>query len=338
MKAALLVQPGELIVDEVPDLEPGPGEVRIAVGGVGLCGSDMSVFSGKWTAPAYPWQMGHEAFGTVDSVGAGVPETRLGETVVLEPNIVCFECVECRRGRTSACLARQSVGMNRPGALAEQLVVPSRFAWPISASDPSDMVCVEPMTVVEAALRRLEAPPPPAALVIGAGPQGLLMCLALIRRGVAVSTYEVNADRLAFSVRLGARAASPDEAEPRFDLVVDSVGSPESTATALARIATGGTLLVLGLDARPFEITAQMLVRRQLVLRGSLTYDHPADFRDTVALVAGGGVRPGQIVTEEYPLDEVQSAFDRSPAASGKTWIRLGVAKVLDLPRSRPVL
>ena len=83
------------------------------------------------------------------------------------------------------------------------------------------------------------------------------------------------------------------------------------------------TVLVLGLDATPFEISAQVLVRRQLVLRGSLTYDHPADFRSTVARVQDGQISPGRVISEEYPLEDVQRAFESSGSAGGKTWIRV---------------
>jgi len=326
MKAALLVGPGEVVVDDIPEPEVGPDEVRIAVGGVGLCGSDLSVFSGKWTAPLYPWVMGHEAFGTIESVGPGVPRERLGQTVVVEPNVACLACDQCRRGRTSACVARQSVGMNRQGALAERLVVPSRFAWPISGVSPTGLVCVEPTTVVLAALRRLGTPLPESVLVVGVGAQGLLMSLVLLDRGVAVHVFDVNADRVAFAAGLGASPAAIDEASPRFDLVVDTVGSPASVEVALGRLEVGGTLLFLGLDGRPLELTAQTLVRRQLVLQGSLTYDHPADFAETIALVGGGGFAPNRIVGDAYALDDAQLAFERSGSAVGKTWIRVGSA------------
>ena len=86
----------------------------------------------------------------------------------------------------------------------------------------------------------------------------------------------------------------------------------------------GGTLLLLGLDGRPLDLTAQTLVRRQLVVRGSLTYDHPGDFGAAVELVAAGAFSPRRIVTDEYPLERSQEGFDRSPSASGKTWIRIG--------------
>ena len=323
MKAALLVRPGEIAVEDIPEPEVGPEEVRIAVGGVGLCGSDLSVFSGAWAAPSYPWVMGHEAFGTVEAVGAGVDPARIGQTVVIEPNIACLTCAQCRRGVTSACVARQSVGMNRPGALAERLVVPGRFAWPINGLAPIDLVCVEPMTVVTAALRRLGTPLPASILVVGVGAQGLIMSLALLDRGLAVHVRDVNPARVAFAMQLGATAAASDQDERRFDLVVDTVGSPRSVEVALAGLEVGGTLLLLGLDNRPLGVTAQALVRRQALVRGSLTYDHPSDFEAAIRLVADERFGPGRIVGDEYPLASAQDAFDRSPSTAGKTWIRI---------------
>lgn len=322
MKAALLVEPGSLVVDDVPDPEPGPGEVLITVGGVGLCGSDASVFSGKWKAPTYPWIMGHEAFGVIEAVGPGVSPERLGQTVVVEPNIPCLACQRCARGWTSACLDRLSVGMNRPGALAERVVVPDRFAWSMPGEVPvRDLVCVEPTTVAHAALRRLGAPLPESALVVGVGAQGLVMSLALMERGVEVHAQDVNADRVAFAIELGAVPTPTDDAR-RFHLVVDTVGSPSSMAVALDRV-EGGTLLCLGLDSRPLGISAQTLVRGQLTLRGSLTYDHPADFEQVTTSIAEGRFSPGRIVTDEYRLEDAQLAFERSGSTRGKTWIRI---------------
>ena len=323
MKAALLVEPGRLVVDDVPDPTPGPGEVRIAVAGVGLCGSDVSVFRGTWDAPMYPLIMGHEAFGTIEAVGPDVPSTRLGEVVVIEPNVVCRTCGPCRRGRTSACTQRRSVGMNRPGAIAELVVIPTQHAWRVTTGSAEDLVCVEPMTVVETALRRLRIPVPASALVVGVGAQGSLMCLALQRHGADVVVADVNSERIAFAVGLGAVAIDDVEGERRFDLVVDTAGTPPAVETAFARAEIGGTIVELSLDGRPFELTAQSLVRRQLTFQGSLTYDHPSDFADTISRLEDGSVRPGRIVTDEFSLDDAQRAFERAPSAPGKTWIRV---------------
>lgn len=320
MRAALLVAPGKIVVDDVPEPDVGPDDVKILVGGVGLCGSDTSVFSGKWPTPATPWIMGHEAFGTVIAVGDHVSAQRVGETVVVEPNIVCFACAPCRRSLTSACENRLSVGMNRPGALAEQVVVPSRFAWRVDGLEPTALVCIEPLTVVEAALRRLSRPPPTAAVVVGAGPQGLLMCLALMMRGVRVYALDVNPARLAFAGALGVLVDTTTE---QFELVVDSVGSPTAHESAVAHSVPGATIVVLGLDERPLGLTSRALVRRQLELRGSLTYDHPSDFEHTLDLVTTGHLDPSRIVAHEFSIDDAQRAFDDAPSAPGKTWIKV---------------
>ncbi len=113
--------------------------------------------------------------------------------------------------------------------------------------------------------------------------------------------------------------------EQRFDLVVDTVGSPRTADAALGNLEVGGTLLLLGLDNHPLEVTAQTIVRRQAVVRGSLTYDHPADFEAAIRIVADERFGPGRIVSDEYPLADAQAAFDHSPSAAGKTWIRIAV-------------
>ncbi len=322
MKAAMLVRPGEIVVDEIEDPSAGPDDVEIAVGGVGLCGSDLSVFSGHWQAPRYPWVMGHEIFGTVVAVGPGVSESRVGETVVVEPNIACLTCAQCQRGWPSACVSRQSIGMNRQGGLAERLVVPAPFAWPIARLHPTDLVCVEPTTVAFAALRRLGSRIPSSALVIGAGAQGLLMSLVLQERGIGVAISDINPDRLAFAVDHGADPLGREQ-DREFELVVDTVGSPASAETAMTSVAVGGTLLIIGLDSRPMGLTAQAIVRRQLLIRGSLTYDHPDDFRASVAAFSERRLTPGEIVAHEYPLEDAQAAFEEGSSAAGKSWIRV---------------
>ncbi len=83
----------------------------------------------------------------------------------------------------------------------------------------------------------------------------------------------------------------------------------------------GGTLLVLGFDSRPFELSSQALVRRGISIRGSLTYDHPGDFRTVLELLKAGHISPGQVVSTEFPLDDAQQAFETSGSAPGKTWI-----------------
>ena len=323
MLAVLLARPGEVVVGEVPEPDVGAGEVRIRVHGVGLCGSDLAVYRGKRVPPVYPWIMGHEAFGDIVEVGRGVDPARVGETVAIEPNVPCGTCEPCGRGWTSGCERRGSLGMNRPGALGEQLVVPSSFAWPVEPRPAEDLVCIEPWTVAETAIRRLAGAAPTDALVMGAGAQGALVTLALQRRGVRVTVADLQEVRMAFLVeRLGAIRLTPED-DARFDLIVDTTGAPDAISDAVRRSQVGATIIELGLDQRPFTLDAETVVRRQLSLRGSLTYDHPADFAWAIPLVTSGAVSPGRVISDEYPLVEAQRAFDACATSRGKTWIRV---------------
>lgn len=120
MKAIVCTGPRQVhVADDVPEPECGPGEVVVRVQGVGLCGSDLSVYDGHRELPRLPWVMGHEGGGEIVAVGSGVRDRRVGDRVVIEPNWACLDCPACRAGLTSDCPNRRIVGMNSPGILAE---------------------------------------------------------------------------------------------------------------------------------------------------------------------------------------------------------------------------
>jgi len=143
MKAAVLTRVGEVVMTaNWPEPAPARGEVVVELTGVGLCGSDLAVWSGGRPVD-FPWIIGHEGTGTIVAVGEGVSGTRIGDRVVIEPNYPCGACDGCLRGRTAMCARRQSVGINIPGLLRERAAIPAQFAWtaPASLSD-QHLVCV----------------------------------------------------------------------------------------------------------------------------------------------------------------------------------------------------
>jgi alcohol dehydrogenase/L-iditol 2-dehydrogenase len=175
---------GLRVVSDWPEPEPGPGEVLVQVRGVGICGSDLALHAGRRQPPSFPWVVGHETFGEIAATGPGVDRDRARQRVVVEPNIPCGTCPACRAGRTSACPHRKVLGFSVPGTLAERIVVPAAFAWPVPDDwGDGDAVCAEPLTVALAAVRRAMAARAGTGaercLVIGAGSQGTLACIAL---------------------------------------------------------------------------------------------------------------------------------------------------------------
>ncbi|MFG2007116.1 zinc-binding dehydrogenase [Spirillospora sp. NPDC048911] len=328
MMAVTLTAPDTVeVVDHWPEPVCGPGDVIVAVRGVGVCGSDLAVVSGRRAVPALPWVIGHEAFGVIEAVGRDVADRHAGQRVVVEPNYPCLACGACRSGGTSGCRRRRAAGISEPGLLAERVAVPARFTWPVPADmDDADAVCVEPLTVALNAVRMSGLRPGDPCLVVGGGSQGLLVILAVLHAGGVPHVTEPQEGRRALALRLGAMDAGPDAAaEPgaRFPAVIETSGVPEAFEQALERTGDAGRVIVVGQSTRPARVSTFTLVQRRLTVRGCLIYDHPGGFRGTIATLAGHDLRPGRVLRERFDLAQAPVAFAKAPDIAGKTWITL---------------
>jgi threonine dehydrogenase-like Zn-dependent dehydrogenase len=291
----------------------------VRVHGVGICGSDLALLSGKRRAPAYPWVPGHEAFGEVAATGDGVAPARVGQRVVIEPNYPCLRCPACRSGRTSMCPDRVIVGFTAPGTLASLVAVPAPYAWPVPGDwADTDAVCAEPLTVALAAIRRSGAVPGSRCLVVGAGSQGTLLCVALAAYGISPYVLEPHDGRRELAVSLGARAARDGDAG--FEIAFETSGVEAALTEAIGRTAPGATVVLIGLGGETTRVNTGLVVRRQLIVQGSLIYDHPDDFAATIESAIRS---PGRVLRASYPLDQVSEAFRAAREVPGKTWIRL---------------
>ncbi|HLI58707.1 MAG TPA: alcohol dehydrogenase catalytic domain-containing protein [Solirubrobacteraceae bacterium] len=322
MKAALLTRPREMVVvDDWPEPAAREGEVIVELTGLGICGSDLELWSGsRPVGGGFPWLIGHEGIGRIVAVGAAVAERRVGERVVIEPNYPCGRCDACLAGRTSTCPNRVIVAINAPGLLQERVAVPAQFAWPAPASvSDADLICTEPLAVARSAVRVSRLARDGDCLIVGAGSQGLLVCQLALALGARVSIVEPQAGRRALAERLGAVAAEPDGT--RYPSVFETSGSVGGVRTALELAEPGGTVTLIGIPHDEVTVSFAAIVRDQLEIRGSLIYDHPADFRDTLALLAAGEVAPSRILNGPVPFASVGRALARARDVAGKTWI-----------------
>lgn len=328
MRAAVLTGAGELdVVDDWPEPTAGHGEVVVAVDAVALCGTDLGYYTGKRELWAERIVLGHEVLATIEAVGDGVDPSRIGERVAIEPNYPCGACQACRTGHPALCQARRSPVINEHGFLAERVAVPADYAWtlPESVSD-EDAVCIEPLAVVLAAVRRAGAIEPGAHRVgiTGAGAIGRILTDALVRRGVVPAVADLQPARVAAAVALGGRPMADGET---FDVIFETTGSGRAATAAVERLAAAGRLVTIGLGEDPLVVDTRLLVRRGLQLRGSMIYDHPVDFHAVIGQVEAGFARPGAVLGEPYPLSESVAAFRAAPTAADKVWIRVRDAR-----------
>lgn len=338
MRAARLHAPRVVRVDEVPRPEPRPGEVLVRIDRVGVCGSDVHLFQGHRSAP-YPIIMGHEGLGRIEAVGTEVDAARVGQRVVVEPNVACGECAWCRRGRGAICPRKRSLGVNVPGAFAEYVALPATHAWAVpDALSWQDAVLIEPLAVAVHAVGVSRLLPGDAALVLGCGTIGLVLTRLLATLRIGVYAIDLDPRRVEAARRAGAHrtAVMPAEAsalarrvcaDGEWPVIFECSGTASGAAWCLEAVPHGGAVVLLGLAAEPVPMQPLRVVREGVTIAGSIIYDHPDDFRRAIALVRDG-LRLGDLVEGEYPMEEVEAALLAAGGVlAGKAVVRVAAAR-----------
>src|SRR5579863_5209799 len=135
-RALVITEPGSIALRDAPDLVPGPGEVVARPVHTGICGTDLELLTGV-VDPAfvrYPLVPGHEWSGVIEAVGPGVTGLEPGQRVIAEGVIPDRVCAECVRGNTNLCAVYDEIGFTRPGAAADQLLVPAQVVHVLGPS------------------------------------------------------------------------------------------------------------------------------------------------------------------------------------------------------------
>jgi threonine dehydrogenase-like Zn-dependent dehydrogenase len=320
MKAAVFAGPGVLgIVDKkVP--EPAPGWVRIAVGAVGICGSDLHLYNGMM-GDATGLQPGHEVAGVVDAVGEGVTRAT-GTQVALEPITACGTCFQCRSGHPNRCPQHRLFGMTARGGMAEYLCVPADCLHDVPNDVNANVAALaEPMAVCVRGVRLGQVTLGSRVAVLGAGTVGLLAILAARAAGAqeifAIARYPHQAERAralgATHVVTTIEQLLTTAGPASMDVVIETVGgSSNALAEAVSVAAYGGRVVMLGIfDASP-GLPGLVFAQRELTLVGSYCYAHDArvgDFAQAALMVAQHRQLLPELVTHRFKLDEVGRAY-----------------------------
>jgi 2-desacetyl-2-hydroxyethyl bacteriochlorophyllide A dehydrogenase len=323
VKAAVIVTPGEIALESVPDPAPGPREVVVQVAGCGICGTDLHIMDGEF-APAYPIVPGHEFAGTVVAAGADVTEVRVGDAVAVDPSLHCGECYQCRRGRGNLCERWAAIGVTVQGGAAELAVAPVKNCFPLPEGvAPADAALIEPLSC---AVRGFDVLPRRLGdhyLIYGAGTMGLMMLELAKRSGAAsVSVVDLNPDRLATATRLGVTAAGAraEEVErPRgWDVVIDCTGVQAAIHDGLGRVAPAGTFLQFGVADYAARATVEpfKIYNQEITITGSMAVLQ--SFERAGDLFVAGVLDPEVFISHRFPLDGYADAMAQFRAGIGR--------------------
>jgi 2-desacetyl-2-hydroxyethyl bacteriochlorophyllide A dehydrogenase len=330
MRAALLLEPGKVALEDVAEPCPAEGDVMIQPACSGICGTDVSFYLGHRQVP-YPFVLGHEIMGRVAVLGKGVAKLKVGQRVIVEPNYPCGSCKLCRAGRGAVCPHKQSMGVNMPGCFADRAVAPAEFVWPVpDAISDEDAATIEPLAVSVHGLLLSGARKGDTVVVLGCGVVGLLLAHAAAALGVRVIAQDRFPEKQEMARRLGA-VAVPERGDPAQQwqeenvmTVFECAGVAATVELALKAAPRGSQVILLGLASAPASFVPMRLVREGIDVRTSMIYDHPADFGYVIDLVGRGVLHPAQVVTHTFPFEQIDRALEvAGTGTAGKIHIRM---------------
>ncbi len=324
MKALVKAQPKEgLWLQDIPVPEVGKNDVRIRILKSSICGTDVHIWNwDEWAQKTIPVPMavGHEFVGVIDTIGENVEDFQPGELVSGEGHVVCGRCRNCMAGRRNLCPNTSSVGVNRPGAHAEYLVIPVTNVWPANEDIPLEVTsCFDPLGNATHTALSFDVLGEDV-LITGAGPIG---CMAAGIAKYAGARYivvtDINPYRLAIAKRMGATLALDVRADSiagaqktlgmkeGFDVGMEMSGSPDAFRSMLENMCHGGKIAMLGLLPRT-EVDWNYIVFNGLTIKGIYGREmYETWYKMTVMIQGGLDIEP--VITHRFPYTEFEEAF-----------------------------
>jgi threonine 3-dehydrogenase len=318
-------EPGIWLVDDAPEPAVGVHDVMIRIRQTAICGTDVHIYNwDEWSRKTIPVPMvvGHEYSGVVERVGAEVEAFSPGDRVSGEGHVTCGFCRNCRAGRRHLCRHAIGVGVDRPGAFAERLVIPADNVYRIPDDVPDEIGAIlDPLGNATHTALSFDLVGEDV-LVTGAGPIGV-MAVAVARHVGArhVVVTDVNDYRLALARRMGAtrtvhvpredlRAAMADLGmKEGFDVGLEMSGNGQAFRQMLEVMNHGGKIALLGIMPGPEALDWNQIVFKGLFLKGIYGREMFETWYKMIAMVQGG-LDLSPVITHRFPVAEYQQAFD----------------------------
>jgi threonine dehydrogenase-like Zn-dependent dehydrogenase len=321
MRALVVTAPRTAAVQELETPRPLPGQLLVDVERVGICGTDVELYTGEMAyldqgVTHFPIQLGHEWTGRVSAVGSPSDEHWIGKRVTGDTMLGCGHCEYCLSGKHHVCPNRFEIGImdGWPGALAENVLVPTRYAYVVPENvSVTAAALVEPGGNSLRAVRAAAFEPGHSVLILGSGTIGLLAAQFAAAAGFEVHVAGVRPGSLALATQLGAdKVWTIDElagsASNQFDSVIDATSATTSPALAVRLVKPAGRVVLIGLSSTPSLIDTRDVALKDVTAVGILSAS--PGLAGAIEQFASGAVVPDAIVSEIVALDEVPSRLD----------------------------
>jgi 2-desacetyl-2-hydroxyethyl bacteriochlorophyllide A dehydrogenase len=325
MKAALFAGVKDLTVEELSLPKITDDELIIKVGACGVCGTDYHIYNGEAPAKA-PVVIGHEYAGEVAETVKNSTEFKIGDKVVIDPNIYCGYCDYCREGKINLCKNLKALGVTINGGMAQYSAVPKKQVYLLPDDFPIKYAAfAEPLSCCVQGIKQAEIKIGDTVTILGLGTIGILMA-QLARINGASKIINVDPlqekskilEKLDFNYFLNPLSKSffsdyNDISSGGTGVVIECAGTQSSAELAFKLVKSGGRIVLFGL-ANPQAavlMNLQSFFHKELTVKGSLL--NPFTFQTAVDLLISNEVRADVIDPVEVPLKEeaIDSLFSQ---------------------------
>ena len=320
----------EINAVDLPDVEaPGPGEALVRTHRMGICGTDLSCYLGKFPFFSYPRTPGHELGLEVIAVGEGVTNVKPGDKCSLEPYLNNPESIPSKKGHSNACSNVSVVGVHQSGGLRKSdWTVPAHKLHPGNDLSYDELALVETLAIGYHAVKRGNPQPSETVMVIGAGPIGLscleflkLMDLKVLVVDFAQNRLDFCAENLGIPHPVLAKSDGSHLAEIETiteggfcDVIIDATGHAGSMVQCHQYAAVGGRVVYVGITAQDLTFPqAPFFHRRELSVMASRNA-LPADFPEIIQIITDGKINLRNWITHRLDITEVPEEFDKFTA------------------------
>ena len=312
-------------LQDTPEPEVGHNDLLIKIRKTAICGTDMHIYNwDEWSQKTIPVPMvvGHEYVGEVVGMGQEVKGFKVGDRVSGEGHITCGHCRNCRAGRAHLCRNTEGVGVNRPGAFAEYLVIPAFNAFKIPDNISDDLASIfDPFgNAVHTALSFDLVGED--VLITGAGPIGIMAAAVAKHVGARhVVVTDINPYRLELAKKMGAtRAVDVSKEDLKdvmnelgmtegFDVGLEMSGVPVAFRDMLNKMNHGGKIAMLGIPPQDVAIDWNQVIFKGLVIKGIYGREMFETWYKMASLLQSG-LDLSPIITHTFSIDDFQKGFD----------------------------
>ncbi len=322
MKSLVYAAPGRVEVRDMAAPEPRDRAAKINMRYCGVCGTDIAIHAGKHPRAKAPLVIGHEFVGVIEEVRNGVRGFKPGDRVAAYPLLSCGVCLPCRTGTPHVCEKLRLIGIDCDGGMAEHAWIDEDVLFKVDDALPDRIAAlIEPLAVVVRSLHQARFQLRDSAVIIGAGPIGVLTAIALKHAGASrIVISDIDEVRLGTCRALGYETVNGKDGRlvdyvndttngEGTDVVFECSGA-ESAAAEMTRIArVGGMICMTGIHKAPHPVDLRELNFKEQTLVGTRVYTK-REFEQTVsyALQLKDDLEP--VVTQVVPLSQSEGIFD----------------------------